>query len=114
MCHQISAHEGTSVEGLFYQNDIEYLHAVEKRIQCFKSKYILGAIKTLETPIQREENEEIMALYSSGNHVLAAKYAKWSAPVWHSWTPERRKDHLKKFREFTPSMEQTFEKPANA
>ena len=37
-----SAREGTSVEGLFYQNDIESLNAVENRIQCFMSKDVLG------------------------------------------------------------------------
>ena len=55
----LSAHAGMNVDGLFYQNDVESLHAIEKRIQCFKEQDVVEAVKTLETLIRREENEGV-------------------------------------------------------
>ena len=42
-----SEREGTNVVGLFYQNDIESVHAIEKRIQCFKMGSVLEAVNTI-------------------------------------------------------------------
>ena len=109
-----TAREGASVDGLFYRNDIESLHAAQKRIQCFKSQDVLGAVQTMEKLIQREENDEVMAIYGSGSYVLSQDYAKWFAPVWHTWPVDRRSAHLEKFRKFIPSLDQTFRKPLNA
>ena len=53
-----SAREGTNVVGLFYQNYIESVHAIEKRIQCFKMGIVLEAVNTIKILIEREENEE--------------------------------------------------------
>ena len=39
--------------GLFYQNNIESIHAIEKRIQCFKMSSVLEAVKILKG---RKEN----------------------------------------------------------
>ena len=72
------------------------------------------AIKTIETLIMREENNEIMALYGSGNYVLSLPYKRWGFTIWHSWPPERMNNHLKNFRIFSPTLEQTFSKPSNA
>ena len=106
-----SAREGTQLDGLYYQNDVESLHAIEKRIQGFKKQDVLGAVRTGEELIRQEENDEVLALYGNSNCVLAPMYKSWKAPVWHSWTPARRQEHLKKFRSFVPSIEATFRKP---
>ena len=39
-----SAREGTSVSRLFYQDDIESKHFVEKLEQCFKKETVLEVI----------------------------------------------------------------------
>ena len=52
-----------------------------------------------------------MTIYGSGSYVLSQKYEKWFAPAWHTWSLERRNGHLKKFRKFVLSLEQTFRKP---
>ena len=72
-----TAREGTSMDGFFYQNDIESLNAAQKRIQCFKSQDVLGAVQTMEKLIQREENDEVMAIYG-GSYVLSQDYANGS------------------------------------
>ena len=54
-----------------------------------------------------------MTIYGSGSYVLSQKYEKWFAPAWHTWSLERRNGHLKKFRKFVLSLEQTFRKPFN-
>ena len=108
-----SARDGTNIKGLFYNNDIESLHAVEKRIQL-KSGTVLDAVNTLKTLIERQETQERLALYGSGDFVLAPPYKHWFAPRWHEWSPERREQYIKRFRAFVPSLDQSFQKPANA
>ena len=49
-CVILSARDGTSVEGLFYQNDIESQHAIQKRIQHFNS----GSVNTMKTKTRRD------------------------------------------------------------
>ena len=34
--------------------------------------------------------------------------------MWHSWSEERKADHLRKFREYVPNISDTFRMPANA
>ena len=64
-----SAREGINVVGLVYQNDIESVHAIEKRIQCF-----LEVVNTIKILIERKENEEVLALYSGGRCVLSLEF----------------------------------------
>lgn len=63
-----SAREGTDLKGLFYQNDIEALHFVEKINQGFIKKTTEDAIKNLESIIQQQNDEEIRALYGAGTY----------------------------------------------
>ncbi len=109
----VSAREGTNVEGLYYSNDIESLHAVEKRMQSFRVGTVLEAVNTINSLVKREENEELLALYGAGNYVLSQQYKNWFAPMWHSWSPERRQRYAKNFRLAQPTIESTFVKPAN-
>ena len=62
--------------------------------------------------IEREENEEVLALYGGGRYVLSQDDKNWYAPIWYSWTPERRERHINDFRAAT--LKQTFVKPVNA
>ena len=109
----VSAREGTNVQGLYYSNDIESLHAVEKRMQSFKVGTVLEAVNTINSLVKREENDELLALYGAGNFVLSQQYKNWFAPMWHSWSSERRQRYAKDFRLAQPTIETTFVKPAN-
>ena len=74
---------------------------------------VLEAVNTIKILIEREK-EEVLALYGGGRYVLSQEYKNWYAPIWHSWTPERRKRHINDFRAVAPTLEQTFVKPVNA
>ena len=63
--------------------------------------------------IDREENEEVLALYGGGRYVLSQEHKNWYAPMWHSWTPEKRKQHISDFRAAAPTLELTFVRPVN-
>ena len=76
-----SAREGANVVGLFYQNDIEPVHAIEKCIQCFKMGSFLEAVNTIKILIEREENEERLALHGGGRYVHSQEYKNWYAPI---------------------------------
>ena len=66
-----SAREGTNVVGLFYQSDIESIHAIEKHIQCFKMGSVLETVNTIKILIEREENEEVLTLYGGGRYMFS-------------------------------------------
>ena len=95
---------------MFYQNDIESVHAIEKRIQWFKMGIVLEAVNTIKILIELKENEEVLALYGGDRYVLSQEYRNWYAPNWHSW----RERHINNFRAAAPTLEQTFVKPVNA
>ena len=102
--------------GLYYQNDIESIHASEKRYQNFKKESIEVALSNIQKIIQRKENDKIRALYGANNYCLSPEYQKFhvASHVRHSWSEERKADHLKTFREYVPNISDTFHMPANA
>ena len=63
-----SARDGSNVNGLFYQNDIESQHFVEKVQQNFEKKSVQTTIKNFQTLIQRQDDEEIRAIYGAGSY----------------------------------------------
>ena len=112
-----SARVGTELNGLYYQNDVESLHAIEKRIQGFKGKDVLGVVDTVKKLMDREENDERLAVYGSGNYVMAPEYSQFkvAAEIWHhSWNLTQREEHMRKLQAFQPLIEHSFVKPVNA
>ena len=65
------------------------------------------ALSNIQKIVQREENDKIRALYGEGNYCLSPEYPKFhvASHVWHSWSEERKTDHLRKFREYGPSCQ---------
>ena len=112
-----SARSGTQIEGLFYQNDIESLHALENGTGKFKKQDVLEAVDTLKKLYERENNDECMAIFGSGNYVLVPAYSpfKVDAETWHhTWSPSQREEHMKRFRQYVPNAYAYFNKPLNA
>ena len=62
------AGEGTNTCGLFYPNDVESQHFVEKVQQSFKKKSVRDAVLGFKTTIARYENEEEGAIYGAGSY----------------------------------------------
>ena len=111
-----SSRENTNVRGLYYTNDIESLHAVEKCIQGYQKKDVITVVQNLRKLSERQELDEIRALYGTGNYKLAVPYKGFFVPSdkWHGWSTARKQDHLKKFREYKPNLSDNFEKPKNS
>ena len=59
---------------MFYQNDIELLHVIRKRIWCFKKASVLEAFNIIKTLLECRDNEKVLALYVGGKHVLSQVY----------------------------------------
>lgn len=111
-----SARDGTNIQGLYYQNDVESQHAVEKCIQHYKKEDVLVVINNLQRLSDRQDAEEVRALYGAGNYRLAESYRKFlvKSSEWHNWSEKRRHDHVSKFREYVPTMSDSFTKPRNS
>ena len=62
-----AARIGYDSEALYYQNDIESIHTVEKRKQCFKKENIAAALSDIQSIVKHIEEDEIRALYGTGN-----------------------------------------------
>ena len=110
-----SAREGTDVIGLFYQNDIESMHYVEKLKQSFQKLSVLEVINCLQQILTRQEEEEIRAIYGAGSYILADPYKQFrvDSARWHSWSKERRESHVSALNMFEPSLSNSFNKPKN-
>ena len=111
-----STREGSDVQGLYFQNDVEFMHFLEKLNQDFKKESIAIAIESLSQIAERQNLEEIRAIFLRGRYVLSQQYKQISveSSVWHSWSEERRMDYIKKFREYIPSISNSFSKPSNS
>ena len=103
-----SAREGTDVSGLFYQNDIESQHFVEKKKQSFSKLSVVDVIVSLEEMVNRQDQEEVRALYGAGSYEISKEYRR------HSWSPQTREQHLSTFRKCEPSIGDSFKMPKNA
>jgi len=64
-----SARKDIKIDGLFYQNDVESLHHVEKCIQGYKKEDVLQVIRNLKRLSDRQDAEEVRALYGAGSYV---------------------------------------------
>ena len=105
-----TARTGYDSEALYYQNDIESIHAVEERKKCFKKENIATALSNIQSIVKREEEDEIHGLYGTGNYVLAPEFKSFRVlgHIWHSWSEERKKNHIEAFRNHKPTIMDTF------
>ena len=111
-----SARKKTSINGMFYQNDIESLHFIEKRNQCFQKKTVSEAAQALKALALRQENEEVRAVYGAGNYTLSKEFSKFKidSARWHGWSESRRREHVQKLRRYQPTASDSFAKPKNS
>ena len=111
-----SARENADINGLYYQNDVESQHAVQKCLQNYKKEDVATVIRNLQRLSDRQDAEEVRALYGAGNFSIAEPYKRFSiqSNVWHSWDDKRRRDHIEKFCNFVPGMTDSFSRPRNS
>ena len=111
-----SAREGTSIAGLFYQNDIESMHFMEKISQCYKKASVVELINSLRAIVTRQQTEEIRALYGAGSYCLQSEFKKFlvDSAKWHTrWSEQQRKGHVSTFREYSPTISDSYTMPHN-
>ena len=55
-------------------------------------------------------------MYGGGKYLLSQPFKRFAVKgsVWHSWSEERRRDHIEKLRMYVPTISDTFSKPDNA
>ena len=110
-----SARKRTDVTGLYFQNDVESVNFLEKLSHEFKAESTEISIKSLSKIAARQDLEEVQAIFHGGRYALFQPYKKLSveSSVWHSVSEARRKDHVKRFRQYVPSLSDDFPKPSN-
>ena len=110
-----SVYVSSNVKSLHYQNDIESQHAVQKCILEYKNRDITTVIKNLQRLSDRQDAEEVRALYGAVNYSIAGPYKRFrvQSSKWHSWDENRMKDHVQKFRSVAPGKTDLFFKPRN-
>ena len=81
--------------------------------QSDKKGTVADIISTLKKLVDRQEDDEVRAVYGSRPYCLSAQYAKFQmdSVKWHSLDTEKRRKHLSLFRQHMPTMEQEFKKP---
>lgn len=111
-----SARDGTNVSGLYYQNDIEALHFVEKKNQQFRKESIVNVIEGLRDLVHQQRIEEIRAIYGAGRYEIAQTHKNFTvdSAKWHSWSETRRINHVEAFRSFQPGFSDQYRKPEGA
>ena len=105
-----SAIEKVDIQGLYYQNDVEFQHAVEKCIQNHKKEDTLIVIKKQERLSDWQDTEEVRALYAAGSYIVNEPYKKFlvRSTEWNSWSGSRRREDIKKFRKYVLCMTDRF------
>ena len=88
----------------------------EKKEQLFKKGDLSDAVSTMKAIIERQQNEEIMALYGSGPYKLSKEFKRFEkeSVVWHSMTEGDRRKHVERFQSYKPTLEDYFIKPKAA
>ena len=68
----------SNIYGLYYNNDIESMHVKEKTEQCHKLESSVDVINALKKIIERQQHDEVRAIYGSGPYKLNNEYSKFS------------------------------------
>ena len=98
---------------MFYNNNVESEHFFEKKERLFKKGDLSDAVSKIKAIIERQQNEEIMALYGSGPYKLSKEFRRFEkeSVVWHSMTEGDRRKHVERFQSYQPTLEDYFMKP---
>ena len=78
-----SARDGTSRDGLFYNNAIESLHSILKGEIVDEKLDVLGVIQRIKIITQRKRREEVPAIYQTGLYRLSPQYKHFQVKRIH-------------------------------
>ena len=90
----------TNVHGLYYNNTIEAQHFRQKTEQSFKAGIISEIVGTLKTLIERQQNDDVRALYGSRPYHLSQSYRRFQVDSvqWHTMNAKKKMKHVTSFR----------------
>ena len=113
--HVIESRRHSNIAGL-YNNAIECIHYLKKLKQCFKEGSLEIVLSNLKTLNDRQYSDELRAIYGGGPFSLSGKYAQFKvdSAKWHSWSSDRKLQHIQFFHNFRPKLSDSFDKPAKA
>ena len=104
--------KGTEVHGMYYSNSIESQHFTEKMERYNKKETVADSVSTLKEMVDRQEEDEVIAIYGSGPYHLSTQYAKFQmdSVKWHSLDAKKRRKNASLFQQHNPAMAQEFKK----
>ena len=68
------AREDSDIGELYFQNDVESRDHVGKMNQNFVRKSVKEVIENIQKLSERQDSEELRALFGAGSHVLSETY----------------------------------------
>ena len=73
-------------------------------------------VKTFKSLVERQQDEEVRAIYRSGPYRFSDCYQKFEVDSvkWHSVDPEARMKHVERFRRYRPTLGNQFDKPKSS
>ena len=98
----------------YYQNDIESMHSVEKKKNSRWKTSLQHCI--IYRTLSKEKKMMKYVQFTNQGNVLSLTYKMFqdASHVSHSWSEERKIDNIKKFREYNPTISDTFTILANS
>ena len=110
------ARKNTNAHGLFYNNSIECQNYLEKKERCLRKGTVKDAKKMLKSLVERQQNEEVRAIYRFGPYRLSHHYIKFEVdPLkWHSMDSEAWVKHAEWFLRYRPTLDDTFDRPKSS
>ena len=108
-----SARGGTEVQRLYYNNSIEYQHFRGEMELSYKKRTVVDVISTLKKLVDRQEDNEIRAIYGSGSFHLNIQYAKFQmdSVKWHFLDAKKQRYKVSLFWQHIQTMKQEFKNP---
>ena len=105
--------EGTDVKELYFLNDVESMHFLEKISKEFKKESTEILIKSLLKITEYQDLEEVQDIFHGERYTLSQPHKKFSveSSICHSWYEARHKDYVKRFHQYVPSFSDAFPKP---
>ena len=110
------ARENTSDHNLFYNISIDCQDYLEKKEQSFRKGIVEDVMKTLKSLVERQQDEEVRAIYRSGPYRLSDchKMFRVDSIKWHSIDLEARMKHVERFQSYKPTLDDQFDKPKSS
>ena len=75
-----------------------------------------GVIRTFKSLGERQQDEEVRAIYRSGPYRFSDRYKKFEVDSvkWYSMDPEAQIKHVERFQRYKSTLDDQFDKPKSS